>query len=34
MNLYDIEITMIDGRKTTMDEFRNDVILIVNTASL
>lgn len=34
MNFYDIKITMIDGRETTLHEFKNKVILIVNTASL
>ncbi len=31
--LHDIELTRIDGSRTTFDEFRGKVLLIVNTAS-
>lgn len=34
MKFYDIKLTMIDGRETTLEEFRDEVLLIVNTASL
>lgn len=31
--LYDISLTRIDGSRTTLAEFRNKLLLIVNTAS-
>lgn len=33
MSLYDIEVTTIDGEKTTLEEYRHNWLLIVNTAS-
>ena len=33
MNLYDIEVTTIDGRKQTLGDYRGQVLLIVNVAS-
>jgi glutathione peroxidase len=33
MNLYDIEVTAINGRKLTLAEYRRQVLLIVNVAS-
>ena len=32
-NLYDVEVTTIDGKKTTLAEHRGKVLLIVNVAS-
>ncbi len=32
-NLYDIPLTRIDGSQTTLAEYRNQLLLIVNTAS-
>lgn len=34
MKLYDIELEKIDGKKTTMAEYKGDVILVINTACL
>ena len=33
MNLYNIEVTTIDGRKQTLADYRGQVLLIVNVAS-
>lgn len=33
MDLYDIEVETIEGKKQTLDEFRDDWLIIVNTAS-
>jgi glutathione peroxidase len=33
MNLYDISVTTIDGKPTTLADFRGQVLLIVNVAS-
>jgi len=33
MNLHDIPVTTIDGRQTTMGEFRGRTLLVVNVAS-
>lgn len=33
MELYDIEVETIEGKKQTLDEFRDDWLIIVNTAS-
>lgn len=33
MNIYDIEVTTIDGKKTTLNEYKANWMLIVNTAS-
>lgn len=33
MSVYDIEVTTIDGVNTTLEEYRNNWLLIVNTAS-
>ena len=32
-NIYDIQLTRIDGSQTSLAEYRNKVLLIVNTAS-
>lgn len=32
-NLYDVEVTTIDGKKTKLAEYRGKVLLIVNVAS-
>jgi Glutathione peroxidase len=33
MNIYDIEVTTIDGLRKKMDEFRGKTLLVVNVAS-
>lgn len=33
MSIYDIEVKTIDGRSTTLEPYKGDVMLIVNTAS-
>ena len=33
MNLYDIAVTTLDGRPTTLAEYRGQVLLVVNVAS-
>lgn len=33
MTIYNIEVKRIDGRSTTLEPYRGDVMLIVNTAS-
>ena len=33
MGLYDIAVTTLDGRATTLDEYRGKVLLVVNVAS-
>ena len=33
MNLYDIEIEKIDGKSIKFDQYKDEVILVVNTAS-
>ncbi len=33
MSIYDISITSIDGRETTLGEYRGKVLLVVNVAS-
>lgn len=33
MSIYDIELTTIDGEKTSLREYKGKVLLIVNTAS-
>ncbi len=33
MNLYDINVTTIDGRQTSLADYRGQVLLIVNVAS-
>jgi glutathione peroxidase len=33
MSLYDVPLTTLDGRPTTLDEWRGQVLLIVNVAS-
>lgn len=34
MKLYDIALTTIDGEKTHMAQFKDQVLLVVNTACL
>ena len=33
MSLYDIAVTRIDGSATTLADYRNTVLLVVNVAS-
>lgn len=33
MSIYDIDVNTINGEKTTLEEYRNNWLLIVNTAS-
>ncbi|SDF26609.1 glutathione peroxidase [Fontibacillus panacisegetis] len=33
MNIYDIKVTTIDGKETSLDLYKGNVLLIVNTAS-
>jgi glutathione peroxidase len=33
VDLYDIEVETIEGKKQTLDEYRDDWLIIVNTAS-
>lgn len=34
MNLFEIEVTAINGQKQTLEQYKGQVLLIVNTASL
>ncbi len=34
MKFYDIDLTKIDGSKTTMAEYKGKVLVVVNTACL
>lgn len=33
MNIYDIKVTTIDGKETSLEPYKGNVLLIVNTAS-
>ncbi len=33
MTIFDLDVSMIDGRRTTLDDWRDQVLLVVNVAS-